>query len=347
VWFSGLKNLRTAQTNQTNTARQRGMPRAQQLQLAVLPSILHAVGNTPTVHLSRFTRLHEVPGRLLCKLEYLNPGASKKDRVAKQMLLDALADGRLQPAQPVVELTSGNTGTGLAIAAACLGLQFTAVMSAGNSVERAKMMRALGAEVVLVPQAPGSRPGAVSGDDIRLVQQATEQIVRQKRAFRADQFSLDSNERAHFLTTGPEIIQVAPELDAFVDFSGTCGTFSGVAKCLKAHDPRIVCCLVEPSSAAHRIQGGGYFFGPDGGALHFETLAMQRGHVDRRIVVSDALAADTARELARTEGVFGGFSTGANVAAALQVLREANRPDFSVLALACDSGLKYVSTDLY
>ena len=138
------------------------------------------------------------------------------------MLQDSLASGALKPGQHVVELTSGNTGTGLAIAAQALGLRFTAVMSAGNSVERARMMRALGAEVVIVPQASGSKPGAVSGADLQRVQEETARIVRERGAFRADQFALESNERAHFLGTGEEILRdTAGELDAFVDFAGT------------------------------------------------------------------------------------------------------------------------------
>jgi len=292
------------------------------------------------------------------------------------MLEDSLASGALKPGQHVVELTSGNTGTGLAIAAQALGLRFTAVMSAGNSVERARMMRALGAEVVIVPQAPGSKPGAVSGADLQRVQEGTARIVRERGAFRADQFALESNERAHFLGTGAEIVRdTGGKLDAFVDFAGTgaheplvcrvssnvprCaynkkptgGSFSGVAMRLKAHSAAIQCFVVEPTSAQHRIQGGGYFTSPDGSPLVFIERARGRGHIDGVITVDDGAAVETARLLAQLEGVFAGFSTGANVAAAARVI-EAHRSrggaeGLTVACLACDSGLKYLSTDLY
>src|SRR5215471_17387367 len=163
-------------------------------------SLLDSIGETPLVELTRFGSGLE--GRILAKLEYLNPGASKKDRIALQMIEDAEADGRLTAGQTVVELTSGNTGTGLAIVCAVKGYRFVAVMSQGNSPERARMMRGLGAEVVLVPQAPGSVVGQVSGDDLALVEEATVRIVRERSAFRADQFRLHSNFRAHYLHTG-------------------------------------------------------------------------------------------------------------------------------------------------
>src|SRR3990172_9176122 len=133
----------------------------------VLRSVVEAIGDTPTVELSRLPR--GLSGRIVAKLDYLNPGFSKKDRIARQIVDDAIASGELRPGQTVVELTSGNTGTGLAIVCAVRGHPFVAVMSEGNSRERARMMRALGAEVVLVPQAPGSRPGQVSGDDLSLL----------------------------------------------------------------------------------------------------------------------------------------------------------------------------------
>ena len=134
----------------------------------ILPSVIEAIGETPLVELSRMTR--GLQGRILAKLDYLNPGFSKKDRIARQIIEDAEASGELQLGQTVVELTSGNTGTGLAIVCAVKGYPFVAVMSRGNSTERARMMRSLGAEVVLVEQLPGSQPGQVSGGDLELVE---------------------------------------------------------------------------------------------------------------------------------------------------------------------------------
>ncbi len=167
---------------------------------AWLDSVLGAIGNTPLIELSRITR--GVNGRILAKLEYLNPGFSKKDRIALQMIEEAEAAGTLQPGQTVVELTSGNTGTGLSIVCGVKGYPFVAVMSKGNSIERARMMKALGAEVVLVDQLPDSTPGQVSGGDLELVERETQRLVRERQAFRADQFNLASNARAHYLHTG-------------------------------------------------------------------------------------------------------------------------------------------------
>src|SRR5512136_2154833 len=148
----------------------------------VLDSVLGAIGNTPLIELSRITR--GLDGRILAKLEYLNPGFSKKDRIALQMIEEAEAGGRLKPGQTVVELTSGNTGTGLSIVCAVKGYPFVAVMCRGNSTERARMMKAIGAEVILVDQLPGSTPGQVSGGDLALVEQAAQRITKERHAFR-------------------------------------------------------------------------------------------------------------------------------------------------------------------
>jgi len=314
----------------------------------VLPSANHAIGDTPLVALSRLTR--DVDGRILAKLEYLNPGFSKKDRIALQIIEDAEADGRLKPGQTVVELTSGNTGTGLAIVCGVKGYKFVAVMSKGNSMERARMMSALGAEVVLVDQLPESKPGQVSGGDLELVEQEAQRLTTERNAFRADQFNLESNSRAHYLHTSQEIIrQAGGEFDAFCDFAGTGGSFAGCARGFKEHDPTIGCFLVEPTGAAilageavtnpnHRIQGGGYSMLP--------LPLVNPEHVDGYIQVSDEDAIRVARKLAQEEGIFAGFSSGANVAAALQLLEGAYKGK-TVVVLLSDSGLKYLSTDLW
>src|SRR5512147_3123869 len=201
---------------------------------AVLPSVLDAIGETPLVDLSRITR--GVDGRILAKLEFLNPGFSKKDRIALQMIEEAEADGKLKPGQTVVELTSGNTGTGLSIVCAVKGYPFVAVMSKGNSMERARMMRALGAEVILVDQLPDSKPGQVSGGDLALVEEAAQRITKERNAFRADQFHLESSSRAHYLHTGPEILKQADgKIDAFCDYAGTGSSFGGCAAAFKEY----------------------------------------------------------------------------------------------------------------
>lgn len=314
----------------------------------VLGSAIEAIGETPLVEMRRLGR--ELGGRILAKLEYLNPGFSKKDRIARQIIEDAEADGRLRPGQTVAELTSGNTGTGLAIVCGIKGYPFVAVMSKGNSMERARMMRALGAEVVLVDQMPGSVPGQVSGQDLALVEEEAQRIVQARGAFRADQFRLAGNMRAHLLHTGPEILrQTGGQFDAFCDFVGTGGSFAGCAAAFKRHRPSIGCYVVEPAGAAalkgeavtnpgHRIQGGGY---------SMTTLPLiDPSHVDGYLTVADADAVTWARRLAAEEGIFAGFSSGANVAAAVQLLRGAYRGK-TVVAMMCDSGLKYLSTDLW
>lgn len=314
----------------------------------IYPSAIEAIGNTPLVDLTRITR--KMDGRILAKLEYMNPGFSKKDRIARQIIADAESAGELAAGQTVVELTSGNTGTGLAIVCGIKGYPFVAVMSKGNSVERARMMSALGAEVVLVDQLPASVPGQVSGGDLELVERETQRIVRERGAFRADQFQLKSNFRAHYLNTGPEIIrQAGGQIHVFCDFAGTGGSFAGCAAAFKEHNQAIRCFVVEPEGAAilsgepvtdpnHCIQGGGYAMSP----LPLLNLA----HVDGYLHVSDGQAVEMARRLAREEGIFAGFSSGANVAAAMELLKTSFKGQTAVV-LICDSGLKYLSTELW
>jgi cysteine synthase len=314
----------------------------------MLDSVLGAIGNTPLVELSRITRGLE--GRILAKLEYLNPGFSKKDRIALQMIEEAEADGRLRPGQTVVELTSGNTGTGLSIVCAVKGYPFIAVMSKGNSTERARMMKAFGAEVKLIDQLPESKPGQVSGGDLALVEEAAQRITKERNAFRADQFRLESSSRGHYLHTVPEIIQQSNgTIDAFCDFVGTGSSFGGCAAAFKEYNASILCYIVEPAEAAilagkpvtnpnHRIQGGGY-------AMQ-ELPLIKKELIDGYLQVTDDEAMQVTRRLAMEEGIFAGFSSGANVAAAMQLLQTTCKGK-TIAVLLSDSGLKYLSTDLW
>jgi cysteine synthase A len=314
----------------------------------IASSIVDVIGNTPVVALDRLTR--GTRGRIIAKLDYLNPGFSKKDRIAREIIDQAIATGDLAPGQPVVELTSGNTGTGAAIVCAVRGHPFTAVMSEGNSSERARMMRALGAEVVLVPQAESSRSGHVTGEDLALVEARARQLTQERGAFRIDQFAREYNRRAHEWHTGPELWQQADgHIDAFCDFVGTGGTYAGVTTALKMRKPAVQCYIVEPNGAAilagqtvckatHRIQGGGYAMA--------ELPLLAGVHVDGYLQVDDSEAQSTARLLARMEGVYGGYSSGAVVAAAIQLLRGSHSGQTVAVVLA-DSGLKYLSTDLW
>ncbi|MCA0870614.1 cysteine synthase family protein [Seohaeicola saemankumensis] len=313
-------------------------------------SILQVIGHTPSVWLDRMVAARGLEGRILAKLDYLNPGFSKKDRAALGIIEAAEADGSLAPGQVVVELTSGNMGTGLAIVCGIKGYPFVAVMSRGNSPERARMMAALGAEVVLVDQAPGSVPGEVSGTDLALVEAEAQRLTAARGAFRADQFARAGNAMAHYRTTGPELwAESEGTLTAFADFAGSGGTYAGTVRALKEREPALRGYVVEPEGAAvlagedlrdagHPIQGGGYAMA---------DLALMEGvPVDGYLSVSGAEARETARALAREEGIFAGFSAGANVAAALRLLAGPERGG-RVGVIICDSGLKYLSTDLW
>ncbi len=274
----------------------------------------------------------------------------EKDRAALGIIRAARADGSLRPGQTVVELTSGNMGTGLAIVCGQMGHPFVAVMSRGNSPERARMMRALGAKVVLVEQVPGSTPGKVSGADLARVNAVANMLTHNHNAFRADQFAHPGNAGAHKHGTAAELWSDSNrDLDVFVDFVGSGGTFAGTLTGLRQFNPAIAGYIVEPQGAAvlagaplcepdHVIQGGGY---------GMDELAQLRGvgrvgHVD--VTGEEAMA--TTRDLARIEGIFAGYSAGANVAAALALLSgpEAGK---TIAVIICDSGLKYLSTDLW
>jgi cysteine synthase len=317
-------------------------------QIAPFASVIEAIGNTPVVELARITK--GINGRILAKLEYLNPGLSKKDRIARQIIVEAEASGILRSGQTVVELTSGNTGTSLALVCAVKGYPFVAVMSRGNSVERARMMAALGAEVVLVDQCPNSQAGQVSGEDLELVEQETQRIVKERKAFRADQFRLESSTRAYYLHTGPEFIQQSGgAIEVFCDYVGSGGSFSGCAAAFKEHNPSILCFVVEPTGTpilagkpatnpCHRIQGGGY--------SKADLPLLKPEHIDGYLEVTDEEAMQMARRLAKEEGVFAGFSSGANVAAALKLLG-GSFSGKTIAVLLSDSGLKYLSTDLW
>jgi cysteine synthase A len=319
-------------------------------QLVVANSILDLIGNTPVLELQRVRRHLGLDGRLLAKLEHLNPGGSKKDRVALSMIRAAKQNGQLTKGQAVVEVTSGNTGTGLAIVCQALGHPFYAVMSAGNSRERAQMIRALGGEVALVEQAPDSTPGQVNGADMRLVKERAAELVAEKKAYFVDQFENPANSIAHEQVTCTELwSQCDGELDALVAFVGSGGALGGLARGLRAFKPKLRVYVVEPnaasslasgccSDAGHAIQGGGY----GRAKLSLMSDVLITGHLS----CSDEDASTAARLLAREEGVLSGYSTGAQLHAAAQLLRTRERGN-TIAFLVCDTGMKYLSTGLY
>ena len=315
-------------------------------------SIVDTIGNTPLLELTRCVRARGLRGRLLAKLETANPGASKKDRVALEIVREARRNGVLHGGQTVVEVTSGNTGAGLAIVCKALGHPFVAVISRGNSVERVRQMRAFGAEVIVVDQAPGSIPGQVSGADLERACARADEVVIERGAFRADQFANVGNVLAHERQTGPEIWhQSGGKVDVFLDMAGTGGTFTGVTRALRRENPELRAYLVEPSTAAvlagrevvdarHKLQGAGY--ARSGASLPLFDPSLVTGYLQ----VSDDDAIAAARFLAAEEGVFAGFTTGAHLAAAWSLLEGPERRA-TIAFLVCDSGLKYLSTDLY
>lgn len=309
-------------------------------------SILEVVGETPLVALDRLAAT--TGSRIFAKLESCNPGLSVKDRPALRIIEDAEAQGLLRPGDTVVERTSGNMGTGLALACLLKGYRLIVVMSAGNSVERRKAIEALGARVVLVPQVNGA-PGQVTGDDLKAVERVTQELAAERGAFRADQFNNPASVDAHRRGTGPEIWkQLGGKIDVFVSVVGSAGTFVGVSGYLRRRNPAVRCMVVEPTAASilsgkrktpgrHKLQGVGYMEVPP---------LFDRSLVDGYIRVGDREAAATARRLARTEGILAGYTTGANVAAALRIAKAAEHP-LDIVTVVTDSGFKYFSTDLY
>ena len=313
-------------------------------------SVLECIGNTPLVRLDKLT--HGLNGNIFAKLEFVSPGLSKKDRVALRMIDDAEKKGLLKKGQHIVELTSGNMGTGLAIVSKLKGYKFIAVMSKGNSIERAKMMKAFGAEVVLVDQMPDSVSGQVSGQDLELVEQEAQRLTNKLNAFRADQFYNLSTMLAGEEGIAKEILEQIGDnnIDLFVDFMGTAGSFVGVSRALKKKFPNVVCLGVEPENAAyygnskestgkHSIQGGGYYY-------KLKFVEENRNIVDGFVTISDDAAIEAARMLAKEECIFAGFSSGANVAAALKLLKSKYQGK-NILVLLSDSGTKYLSTNLW
>lgn len=307
----------------------------------ILSSALDAIGRTPLIALDR---VYSGPGRLVAKAEFLQPGGSVKDRAARAIIEAARADGRLRPGMPVVEMTSGNMGAGLAVACATLGHPLVVTMSAGNSPARAKMLEGLGAEVVLIPQVEGS-PGKVTGADIAAAAEAAQRYADEHGAFYVDQFNAAEGITAHETTTGAEILeQVGDTVDGWVAAVGSGCTFMGVARALKKANPDALCAVVEPvgcrplageriTRPKHLIQGTGYGLIPP----HWDPSLMDLG-----LAVSDDEAGAMRTRLAREEGLYVGYSAAANVVGAIQLLLSGRlAPDAVVATVLCDTGLKY------
>ena len=311
--------------------------------------ITQAIGRTPLLRLDRIKEHLRYEGDIYAKLEHLNPSFSKKDRIALGMIELAEQKGLLKPGQPVLEMTSGNTGTGLAMVCSAKGYRFICVLSRGNSIERRQMIEAFGGELVLVDQAPGSQKGKVSGEDLRLVEIEAERVAKETDAFFINQFKNFDNAKAQEPAGLEMWEQSGGRIQAFADFIGTGGTFMGYAAALRSCNPKVRCYAVEPHGLAyykdevfagrdgHRIQGGGY-------AKELETV--ERGYMDGIITVTDNEAVEMTRLLAKAEGVFAGFSSGANLTAAVKLLQNEELGNHIGIVIN-DCGLKYMSTNLF
>jgi cysteine synthase A len=301
----------------------------------VRDSILDLIGSTPMVRLSRMT--DGSSAEIIAKLESFNPMSSVKDRISLAMIEDAERSGKLLEGMTVVEPTSGNTGVGLAMVCAVKGYKLILTMPETMSIERRKLLSALGARLVLTEGKKGMR-GAL--------EEAVRIVGKEGSCFMPNQFENPANPEVHKRTTAQEIISSLPKVDAFVAGVGTGGTITGVGEALKARDPKTLIIAVEPEASPvlsgglpgpHRIQGIGAGFVPK---------ILNRAVIDRIIKVKENDAMITTRELAKREGILMGISSGAAAWAALQVARELGAGKTVVVVLP-DTGERYLSTDLF
>lgn len=301
-------------------------------------SFLDLVGNTPLVRVNNLIKKDELKADVLAKLEYFNPAGSVKDRIAKEMILDALDKGLINENTTLIEPTSGNTGIGLSAVATALNLKIIITMPETMSVERRNLMKAYGAELVLTPGSEGMK-GAIA--------KAKELASQIENSFIPGQFENPANPTAHYKTTGPEIYeQTEGKVDIFVAGVGTGGTISGIGKYLKEKNPNVKVVAVEPASSpvlstgkggAHKIQGIGAGFVP-------ETLDTKI--YDEIITVENEDAFATGKEMAKTEGILVGISSGAALYAAKELAKREENAGKTIVVLLPDGGDRYLSTPL-
>ncbi|MBQ7973244.1 MAG: cysteine synthase A [Lachnospiraceae bacterium] len=304
----------------------------------IYTSVEELIGKTPLIELSNFRRAYGLQGRILGKVEFYNPAGSVKDRVAKKMLDDAEEKGLINQDSVIIEPTSGNTGIGLALIASARGYQAIIVMPENMSEERKVMMKLYGAKLVLTPAGEGMK-GAIA--------KAKELAKEIPNAFIPDQFGNPANSKAHYETTGPEIYRDTDGgVDAFVAGIGTGGTITGVAQFLKEKNKDIFIAGAEPAgspfltegkSGAHGIQGIGAGFCPE---------VLKKDLVDKVFPIKDEDAYSCARDLCRLEGLLVGISSGAALRAAVELAKQENMKDKTIVVLLPDTGMRYLSTPM-
>lgn len=305
----------------------------------LVQNITQLIGDTPLVRLNRI--VPEDSAEIYVKLEYQNPGASVKDRIALSMIDEAEKEGKLKPGDTIVEPTSGNTGIGLAMVAAAKGYKAILVMPETMSMERRNLLRAYGAELVLTPGAEGMKGAIKRAEEIQ---------AENPHYFMPQQFNNQANVKIHRETTGPEIVEAIKsydgKLDAFISGVGTGGTITGAGQVLKEHFPGIKIYAVEPAASPvlsggkpgpHKIQGIGAGFVP--AILNTEIY-------DGVVTVENEDAFETSRRVAKQEGILGGISSGAAIFAALKVAKELGKGK-RVVAIVPSNGERYLSTPLY
>ena len=297
------------------------------------------IGKTPLLELSHIEKAEKLEAKLLAKLEYFNPAGSVKDRIAKAILDDAEASGKLKPDSVIIEPTSGNTGIGLASVAAARGYRIIIVMPETMSVERRQLMKAYGAELVLTEGAKGMKGAIAKADEL------AKEIPN---SFIPGQFVNPANPQAHIETTGPEIWEDTDgKVDIFVAGVGTGGTITGVGQYLKSKNPGVKVVAVEPAASpvlskgtagAHKIQGIGAGFVPD---------VLDTKVYDEIIPVANEDAFAAGKEVGRSEGVLVGISAGAALWAAIELAKRPENKGKTIVALLPDTGDRYLSTPLF
>lgn len=302
-------------------------------------SLTELIGRTPLLELENFEKQHQLNAKLIAKLEYFNPAGSVKDRIAKAMIDDAEQSGRLRPGSVIVEPTSGNTGIGLASVAAARGYRMIITMPETMSVERQKLLKAYGAELVLTEGSKGMK-GAIAK-----AQELSEEIPE---AVVLGQFSNPANPKVHRETTGPEIWEdTNGRIDLFVAGIGTGGTITGVGEFLKSKNPAVKIVAVEPADSPvlsgglpgpHKIQGIGAGFVPE---------ILNTGVYDEIIQVQNESAFKAGREIAKTEGLLVGISSGAALWAAAELAKRPENAGKTIVVLLPDTGERYLSTALF